>query len=63
MTELQIIGIAVSIILGLIGVLYKIHANQIKENTDSIEKLDDKTDGRLDVIEKDIVEIKTKQNG
>jgi len=63
MTEPQIIAVAISVILGLIGVLYRIHSGDIKANKDAIEKLDDETDTRLDNVEKDIVEIKTKQNG
>jgi hypothetical protein len=63
MTEPQIVALAISIILGLIGVLYRIHSGDIKENKEAIKKLDDETDTRLDNVEKDIIQIKTRQDG
>lgn len=55
-----IIGLAVSVVLALVGTLYKIMSSTVKENTLNIEALDDKVDSRLDEVEKDIVIIKTK---
>ena len=55
-----IIALAVSIVLALIGVLYKGVTGNIKDNSLNIEKLDDKVDARLDDAEKEIAIIKTK---
>jgi len=55
-----IIGISISIILTLIGYVYKELKARANKNTIDIEKLADKTDARLDDVEKDIVIIQTK---
>ena len=55
-----IIGISISIILTLIGYVYKELKARANKNTIDIEKLADKTDARLDNVEKDIVIIQTK---
>lgn len=62
MTEAQILGIAIPIVIGLIGLIYRILAAGQKENKDNIKDLDRRTDTRLDKAEKDIVELKTKIN-
>lgn len=54
------IGLAITIIITLVGTLYKILSANVKDNTLNIEALDDKVDSRLDEVEKDIVKINTK---
>jgi len=67
MDEIYIIGLAVSVIFTLIGILYRNSITRTTENTKEIKRVedkvdanDDKTDARLDEVEKDIVGIKTK---
>ena len=67
MDEIYIIGLAVSVIFTLIGILYRNSITRTTENTkeikrveDKVDSNDDKTDARLDEVEKDIVGIKTK---
>ena len=55
-----IIGLAVSIILALIGILYRGMASEVKDNKNNIEEIDSKYDSRMDDAEKEIVIIKTK---
>jgi hypothetical protein len=64
MTEHQligtIVGVAIALISALIGILYKIHSGDIQANKDSIKALDEKTDNRLDNVEKDIIRLENK---
>ena len=60
MTEEYIIGIAISIVLTLIGYVYKGLKAITNKNTKDIEDLSKETDKRLDIVEKDIVKIQTK---
>ena len=62
MSEEYIIAAAISIVFTLIGILYRIHSNDIKKNTTKIDQVEKETDDRLDQIEKDVVEVKTKLN-
>ena len=52
---------ALGVVGTLIGILYRIQSSDIKKNKDDIKDNYDKTDARLDVVEKDIVEIKIRQ--
>lgn len=54
---------ALGVVGTLIGILYRIHSLDIQKNKQDIKEHYDKTDARLDIVEKDIVEIKTRQNG
>jgi len=60
MDEIYIIGLLISGVLGLIGILYRNSVARTSENTKEIKRVDSSTDARLDEVEKDIVEIKTK---
>ena len=60
MDEIYIIGISVSVVITLIGVIYGITISSVKKNTSEIERVDKATDKRLDDAEKEIVIIKTK---
>jgi len=62
MSEEYIIAAAISIVFTLIGILYRIHSNDIKKNTIKIDQVEKETDDRLDQVEKDVVEVKTKLN-
>ena len=61
MTETQMLLAALGLVGTIIGILYKIHTNSIAKNSKDIKELDDKTDKRLDDVEKDIVGLKATQ--
>lgn len=55
-----LVGVSFSLIMTLIGVLYKMMRNDVQANEREIRRVEDETDERLDAVEKDIVQIKTK---
>jgi hypothetical protein len=59
-TAWDVLKIALPILIALIGVIYGVLRSGIKENKDEIKRVDKETDDRIDEVEKDIVEIKTK---
>lgn len=59
MDEKWIIGLAITAVITLIGIIYKIVTKSIDKNTSDIERVDKETDDRLDIVEKDIVKINT----
>ena len=60
MDDIYIIGIAIPIILGLIGILYRNSQASTKKNYDKIETLDKNTDDRLDKVENRLTKVETK---
>jgi len=55
-----IAGLAITVILGLIGILYKNSVARTSENSKEIKRVDEKTDNRLDSVENRLTKVETK---
>ena len=59
MSNEYIIGLIVSILVGVLSYAYKILREDSRDNKNNLAKLAEKVDGRLDEVEKDITKIKS----